>query len=169
MITKNISLHEAAVLGSACNKCGHCCKYGSGVLADDDAKKIAKFLGISEEKLRKEYLEEIEKYNTKRVRPKLLRKGKLYGACVFYDVKKGCAIHEVKPLQCKTGNCSEHGEALSIWFMLNYFVDSNDPESIRQFAAYLKSGGKTLQGGNLEDFVADKKQLKKMLAFETLK
>ena len=53
--------------------------------------------------------------------------------------------------------------------MLNYFVNKNDPESIRQFAAYLKSGGKTLPGGRLEDFIPDKKKLKKILNYDILR
>jgi hypothetical protein len=53
--------------------------------------------------------------------------------------------------------------------MLNYFVNKNDPESIRQFNAHLKSGGKTLPGGELKDFVPDEKKLKKILSFEMLK
>jgi len=126
-------------------------------------------LNISEEELQKNFLEEFEKFNTKSLRPKLLRKGKQYGVCVFYDEKVGCKIHEVKPLQCKLGNCKEYGEELSIWFLLNYFVDVNDPESIRQYNEYLKSGGKLIPGGNLEELVPDKEKLKKMLSFDMLK
>ena len=58
---------------------------------------------------------------------------------------------------CKIGNCKEHGEELSIWFTLNYFVNKDDPESIRQFHTYLKSGGKTLPKGELKDFIKDEK------------
>lgn len=169
MLKKNTPLKDVAELGAPCNKCGHCCSYGSGALADEDAGNIAHFLGISEEEFREKYLEETEKFNTKRFRPKLLKKDKPYGRCVFYEDKIGCKIHDVKPLQCKVNNCSEHGEELSIWFMLNYFVNKNDPESIRQFNAYLKSGGKTLPGGRLSDFVPDKKKLKRILKFEILK
>jgi len=53
--------------------------------------------------------------------------------------------------------------------MLNYLVNKNDPESIRQYAAYLKSGGKTIPGGKLEELIPDKEKLKKILNFEQLK
>ena len=85
----------------------------------------------------------------------------------FGDI--GCKIHKVKPLQCRIGNCGEHGEELSIWFMLNYLVNTKDPESIRQYNIYLQSGGKTIPGGNLEELIPDKEELKKILNFEQLK
>lgn len=169
MITKNTPLKEILEVGKECKRCGHCCQYGSGFLAHDDLKNISKFLGIKEKELKEKYLEEIDQFNTKRLRPKLLKKDKPYGPCTFFDKNIGCKIQKVKPTQCRTGNCSEQGEALSIWFTLNYFVNKDDPESIRQFNAYLKSGGKTLPGGSLKDFVADEKQLKKILSYEVLK
>jgi len=167
MIEKNTQLKEILDIGKNCDKCNHCCSYGSGALAEDDLKNIAKFLKITEEKLKKDYLEEIEKFNTKRLRPKLIRNEKPYGKCVFLT-KDGCKVHEVKPLECKIGNCKDHGEELSLWFMLNYYINPNDAESIRQFNAYLKSGGKTLKGGQLKDLVKEK-ELKNMLNYEDLK
>jgi len=50
--------------------------------------------------------------------------------------------------------------------MLNHFVNKDDAESIRQFASYLKTGGKTLEGAELKDLVTDKDKLKKILSFE---
>jgi len=154
-----------------CNACNHGCKYGSGSLAGDDAKKIAKFLEISEEDLEKEFLEEVELFNKKLLRPKLIReKGKPYGQCIFYDEQKGCTIHEVKPLECKTSiSCKDYGEDLSIWFMVNHVVDPNDAESIRQFEQYIKSGGKLIQGASLEELVPDKEKLRKILDYGILK
>ncbi len=64
--------------------------------------------------------------------------------------------------------CKDYGEQLSLWFMLNHFVNENDPESVRQFATYLKSGGKTLEGAELENLVPNKRKLKKILSFEML-
>jgi len=164
-ITKETALKEILELGKTCSQKNNCCKHGSGCLAKDDLKNIAKFLGVSEEKLKKKYLEEIEKFNTKLLRPKIIRKDKPYGVCIFFD--DGCKIHEVKPLECQVGNCGEHGEALSKWFMLNYCVNANDPESVRQYAIYLKTN-KTLKGGELEKLVP-KEKLKKILDFEILK
>ena len=72
-----------------CNACNHGCKFGSGFLAEDDAKNIAGFLDIPEENLKKEFLEEIEQFNKKMLRPRLLRKGnQQHGQCVFYDEQK---------------------------------------------------------------------------------
>jgi len=169
IIKKDTPLEKVKALAEKCDKCGHCCQYSSGFLADDDKKNIAKFLGITEEELEKKYLEEFEKFNKKRLRPKLLRDGKQYGVCVFYDKSVGCKIHEVKPLQCKLGNCKEHGEELSIWFLLNYFVNDDDPESIRQYNEYIKSGGKVIPGGKLDELVPDREKLKKILKFDILK
>ena len=167
MITKNTPLKKILEMGKECKRCGHCCQYGSGFLAHDDLKNISKFLGIKESELKEKYLEEVEQFNTKRLRPKLSKNP--YGVCVFFDKKLGCKIQSVKPLQCKTGNCSKDGEELSIWFTLNYFVNKDDPESIRQFNSYLKSGGKTLPEGSLKDYIPDEKQLKKILSYEVLK
>jgi Fe-S-cluster containining protein len=169
MITKKTSLKKALELGKKCKKCGHCCSHGSGALVGDDLKKIAKLLKSTEAELKKTCLQEVERFNTKRLRPVTIKKGKPYGRCIFFNDKKGCVIHTVKPLECKIGNCSEHGEDLSLWFMLNYFIDANDPESVRQFAAYLKSGGKTLKGSKLKDIIPDKKKLNQILKYKILR
>lgn len=151
-----------------CNSCNHGCKFGSGSLVGDDAKNIAKFLAISEETLKKGFLEEIELFNRKLLRPKLIReKGKPYGRCVFFDDEKGCTVHDVKPLECKTSlQCSDYGEDLSVWFMVNHVVDSWDNESIRQYASYLKSGGRLIPGAELESIVPDRERLDKILRYE---
>ena len=169
-ITKNTPLKEVLKLAAPCrcDSCNHGCKFGSGSLVGDDAKNIAKFLSISEEDLKKGFLEEIELFNKKLLRPKLIReKNKPYGRCVFFDYEKGCTIHEVKPLECKTSiSCKDYGEELSVWFMVNHVVDVSDAESIRQYANYIKSGGKTIEGGKLENLVPDKEKLRKILKYE---
>ena len=154
-----------------CNSCNHGCRYGSGSLAGDDANNISSFLGISKEELKKGFLEEVDIFNKKVLRPRLVRKeGSLHGQCVFFDEKNGCTIHKVKPLECKTSiSCKDYGEDLSVWFMVNYVVDSKDPESIRQYAQYIKSGGKLVPGASLQDLVPDQKRLKKILSYEILK
>ena len=169
-LTKNTPLKEVLELTHPC-KCEACnngCKYGSGFLVDEDIPRIAKHLGVTEDVLKKEFLEEVEKFNTKKFRPKILRKDKQYGKCIFFD-ENTCKIHEVKPFECRISmSCKPYGEQLSLWFMLNHFVDENDAESIRQYATYRKSGGKTLSGAKLEDLVPDKEKLKKILRFEML-
>ncbi len=173
MVTKNTPLKDVLKLAAPCrcNSCNHGCKYGSGSLVEDDPKKIAGFLKVSEEDLKKDFLEETELFNRKILRPRLLReKGKVHGRCIFYDDKKGCTIHEVKPLECKTSiQCKDYGEDLSIWFMVNHMVDTKDPESVRQYSQYIKSGGKIIQGAELENLIPDKEKLRKILSYEILK
>ena len=173
MIQKDIPLKEVLKLAAPCqcNSCNNGCKYGSGALAGDDAKNIAKFLRISEDELKKDFLEEVELFNKKVLKPKLLRKkGNVHGRCVFYDDKKGCTIHKAKPLECKTSiQCKDYGKDLSVWFMSNYIIDADDPESIRQYAQYIKSGGKIIPGAELQNFVPDREKLRKILNYEILK
>lgn len=173
MIHKNTPLKEVLKLASPCrcNSCNHGCRYGSGSLVGEDSKKIAAFLGVSEKELKRGFLEETELFNKKLLRPRLIReKNKTYGRCVFHDDEKGCTIHEVKPLECKTSiGCKEYGEDLSVWFMVNHAVNPEDPESIRQYAHYIKSGGKILPGAELEALVPDREKLRKILSYEILK
>jgi len=170
-LTKNTDVKEVLKLTNPC-KCNACtvgCRHGSGVLADDDIPKLAKFLQISEEQLKKKYLEEVERFNTKKYRPKILREDKPYGKCIFFDEEKGCTVHDAKPLECKIAmGCKDYGEKLSIWFMLNQFVNKDDAESVRQYASYLKTGGKTIKGAELKNLVPDKEKLMKILKFEIL-
>ncbi len=173
LIHKKTPLKEVLKLATPCkcDSCNHGCKYGSGSLAGDDAKNIAQFMNISGDDLKKDYLEEVELFNKKVLRPKLLReKGKNHGQCVFFDEKKGCTIHEAKPLECKTSmGCKDYGEDLSVWFMVNHIVDTQDPESIRQFSQYIKSGGKLIPGATLQELVPDEEKLRKVLSYEILK
>ncbi len=172
MIHKNTELKEVLKLAAPCrcNSCNHGCKYGSGSLAGDDSKKIASFLNVTEEELKKGFLEEVELFNKKLLRPKLIKeRGKPYGRCVFFDDEKGCTIHEVKPLECKTSlQCRDYGKELSVWFMINHVVDANDAESLRQYAQYIKSGGRVIPGASLEEIAPDKEKLKKILNYEIL-
>ena len=173
LIHKNTPLKEVLKLAAPCrcNSCNHGCKYGSGSLVGEDSKNIAAFLFISEEDLKQKFLEEVELFNKKILRPKLLReKDKPHGQCVFYHEEKGCTIHQVKPLECKTSiQCKDYGQDLSVWFMVNHVVDANDPESIRQYSQYLKSGGKLIPSASLEELVPDKEKLKKILGYGILK
>jgi len=156
----------AAKCEQSCSKCMSGCSYGSGAFAQGEEKKLAEFLGVSEEELNKNYLEPIQKFDTVLMRPKLIREqDKPYGQCIFFHPKIGCTIHEVKPLQCKTATCKEHGEDTNLWFELNNFLDKNNPESIRQFIQYLRSGGKTLQGADFHELF-DEEMLKQALSYE---
>ena len=89
---------------------------------------------------------------------------------MFFDDEKGCTIHEVKPLECRTSiSCKEYGEDLSVWFMVNFVIDSNDAESIRQYARYIRSGGRLIEGSRIEQLVPDKEKLRKILSYDILK
>jgi len=151
-----------------CRACSTGCNYGGGILEDADIQKIAEFLKISVDSLKSNFIDEIEKFNTKRWRTKFNDDGKGYGKCAFFKDNQ-CAIHQVKPLQCRIATgCKPHGQDASIWFHLNYFVNENDPESIRQWAQYLKTHP-TIPGGKLEELVPDKDRLDKILSYEILK
>ena len=149
MISKNTPLKEVLKLAHPCrcHACSNGCRYGSGFLAGDDAKNLAKFLGIGEEELKQKYLEEAEQFSAKLLRPKLKRKqGMPYGKCIFFGEKEGCKVHEAKPLQCRISmGCKDYGKELTLWFMHNCIVNENDEKSMKEFNVYLKSGGKTLK------------------------
>src|SRR3990167_9663442 len=105
IITTKTTKEQLASLSPPC-RCKSCeigCSYGGGILADEDISKIAKHLNISVDQLKKEYLEEIEKFHVKRFRPKIMRKENLpHGKCIFFD--RGCTIHSVKPVECKVSS-----------------------------------------------------------------
>ncbi len=171
-ITKGTPQEEIIGLAPACqcSQCRHGCRMGSGFFAEGEEEKLARFLSTSVEGLKEKYLEEAEQFGRKLLRPRILRKEKPYGQCTFFDEEKGCTVHEAKPLQCRVAmGCGSYGEELMLWFMLNHIVDANNPESVRQYAAYLKTGGRTLPGGELESLVPDKEKLGKMLDYTIIK
>ncbi len=171
-ITKNTSQRDILELAPACSckECQHGCRMGSGVLAKGDLQTLAAFLKLTQEETKEKFLEETEQFNQTLLRPKLLRKGKPYGQCTFFDEERGCTVHEAKPLQCKVAmGCKPYGDELMQWFMLNHVINLKDAESVRQYANYLKSGGKTIRGGQLSELIGNKEQLKKTLNYSTLK
>ena len=150
-----------------CARCSHGCKVGSGFFGDESLKPTAQFLGISEEELKAKYLEEVEMFHTKRFRPKT--QAKPFGQCIFFDKIKGCTIHPVKPLECKIASgCKAHGEEAQIWFRLNYFVNPDDPQSIREYANVLKCNPKTIKGGSLKELVPDNTRRSNILSYKEL-
>jgi hypothetical protein len=169
MLTYNTTVENALKLGHPCRckVCENSCNFGSGVLANGDLAKLAGFFGLSEEKTKETYLEEIEKFGTKRLRPKLLReKDNPYGRCIFYEKDIGCKVHKVKPLECSIAmGCKSYGEELIIWFDEKHFLDPKNPESLRQYKTYIEAGGKVLPGAELEN-IASKEQIDKMMKFD---
>ena len=117
-----------------CKLCGKCCEYGSGFLVEEDAKKIAKFLKISEKELKEKHLEKVRIYNKGMLRPKF---NKPYGKCIFIKDKK-CVIHHVKPLHCKIACCGEPGKQNDAWFRINYIVNEKDEHSMSEWKEFEK-------------------------------
>ena len=147
-----------------CDECNHGCKMGAGFFARGEEKKVAEKLGIPLKQFKEKYLKEVEKFNTKLFRPKI-KSEKPFGKCIFFDGK--CTINDVKPTECRISmGCKEYGSELNQWFLLNHFVNSSDPESIRQWAIYLKFN-KPIKGGSLEELVP--KNLKEILSFKKVK
>lgn len=167
-ITKLTPKEKVLKLAEKCEKCGHCCNMDSGTVLKHEVKELANHMDMSEEDFKKKYLQEQEKFNTKHFKFKQIKGEKPYGRCVFLKDNNTCSIHKAKPLHCRIGNCNEYGEALSIWFALNHFVNADDPESIRQWAVYLKTHP-TIPGGHLEELVPDKEKLKEILDYEVFR
>ncbi len=168
-ITKDTPLKMIRELSKDCTMCGNCCKYGAGFLVPEDIPRLARFLGMTEQELKEKCLEEIEIFNTKAWKPKRLKEGKPYGKCMFFAGENGCSVHAAKPFQCAITNCSEFAEHLIQWLYLNYFVNPDDPESVRQWASYLKGKEWVIQGGNLHELVPDQERLRKIMSYEALK
>ncbi len=151
-----------------CDACSHGCTMGSGMLAEGDVPKLAAFLNITEQELKEKHLEEIELFNKKMLRPKIMRNNKPYGTCTFYE--NGCTIHKAKPLQCKVSmGCKEYSSDLTAWFMLNHMLNTHDPEALRQYAQYIAAGGHVIEEGTMEEIIPDKKMREKILNYEVLK
>lgn len=92
-----------------------------------------------------------------------------FGKCIFLKGKT-CSIHEVKPLGCEIGNlCVDEGEDLTAWFGIKFFLNLADPQSVRDYATYLKTGGKLIEGGSLEEMIPDTKKREAILNYEILR
>jgi len=169
-ITKNTPLKVVMELGKECDRCNKCCSFDSGIVMEEDIPQIAKHLKITEAKLKENNLVEHDRFNTHCFKFKQKKQpGKPYGKCIMLDEKKGCIIHDVKPLHCRVCSAkSKQGEALSQWFALNYLVNVENPESIRQWATFLNYN-KPIPGGKLKELIPDNKKVKSILNFKVLK
>jgi hypothetical protein len=171
MIKSTISVKKMIELAPDC-RCRACetgCRFGSGFLAENDLQNISKFLGMSEEEVKQNCMEEVQMFNTLMFRPKLEKQGKPYGKCTFFDEDKGCVVNAVKPLQCKIATgCKGHGDEAITWFYLKYAVNSGDPESIRQWAEYLKHH-KIIPGAELFALIPDEVKLRQIMNYEILR
>lgn len=175
MIKKNTPVETVLRLGNCeagreCEQCKEGCRQGSGCFTEEQISRAARFLKLNEENFKKIWLEPVTRFNTTLWRPKQKKaKGKPHGQCVFFDEKEGCMIHEVKPMECKISNHNEYGEALHLWFTLNHFVNENDPQSVREWADYIESGGAIIPGGSLNELVPNQKNLKKIREYKILR
>lgn len=168
IIKKETPKDEMLKIGKDCGKCGNCCKHTGGFLVPEDVPKIAQFVGLTEADLKQHCLEEVRIFNTKMLRPLTIKSGKQYGTCIFYNTDEGCIIHSIKPLQCRLGTCSEHGQKTLQWFWLNHCINPDDPQSVREWASYLKRND-TIPGGRLQELVPDSERLKGILSYKVMK
>lgn len=168
-ISKATPVEEVIRLGAQCSKCGSCCSRSSGFIAPEEIPKIARYFQVQPDRLIKDYMDTIDLFHTSMFRPKLVKQGKKpYGKCVFLGASNGCMLQTVKPLHCKVGNCSELGEQMNQWYFLNYCVNANDPQSIRDWATFLKNN-QTIPGGTLFELVPNEDKLNKILSYEILR
>jgi Fe-S-cluster containining protein len=165
-ITKDTPLKKILELGNRCDMDGNCCRFGGGFVLKEDMPRISQFLRLSENQFKAKYLKPIVRFNTKGFKLRSKKTEMPYGECVFLKDNR-CAIHQVKPLHCRIGTCSEHGEHISHWFTLNYYVNPDDAQSIREWAAYLKTQD-TIPGGQVEELV-DRERLNDMMTYKVLK
>jgi Fe-S-cluster containining protein len=163
-ITKDTKKEDILKLGSDCRKCGNCCRYESGFLAEDDLEKIAAFLSVTPEEVKERYMSEVERFGKKLLRPRTIKKDKPFGECIFLK-ETICSIHDVKPLMCRIGSCIKEGPILMEWFLLNYVIDAYDQNSIRAWAARLKSHP-TIKGGTVNELIPEEDIRKKLLEDE---
>jgi Fe-S-cluster containining protein len=166
-ITKDTPLKNILEIGAKCNKCGSCCSFGSGFVLDSELSKIAASLNMDKERFKKECAEEQEIFHTPLFKFRTKKQeNKPYGKCMFLQPDNLCQIQSVKPLHCRIGNCAEHGDDLHTWFILNHCLNAFDPESIRQYNSYIKTGGRVLKGAELKTIFPEKKKLKTILSYE---
>lgn len=168
-LTKDTPESVVSRLGNECKQCNYCCSVDSGILFSEDITRIADAMQMPRDEFIRTFLDEHERFNTKCWKLKQLKEdNKPYGKCVLLG-EKGCSVNKAKPKYCRLlSPSSKHGQQLAIWFALNYFVNPDDPESIRQWATYLKTHP-TIPGGNLHELVPKQEQLQRILNYEDLK
>jgi len=171
IISKQTPKEIVLKLGGECSaqNCGrrsHCCNYSTGFLAEGDLPRIARHLRMTEKALKEKYLDEKRMFNTAALKPKSIKGDKPYGPCIFLN-SQGCLIHKVKPLQCRLYTCKDYGFDLMQWFYLNHLVNPDDPQSVREYAEFLKFNT-PIPGGNLEEIVPDRQRLAKILNYQIM-
>lgn len=91
----NAALHLLA----RCERCGRCCREERTVAVSiDDARRIARHLGMSLKRFMKDFTRPHELGES--VGPARMMKKGAGEPCPFFDASIGCRIHSVKPLVC---------------------------------------------------------------------
>ena len=88
-----LALHNELFAGYDCCKCTNCCREYEPILDDNDVKRIAAFLGITENDFLAKYLVKTEPYEDK---PYQIKEK----PCVFLRDDGHCQIQECKPNNC---------------------------------------------------------------------
>jgi len=115
----------------SCQRCGHCCEGKGGiVLTLPELEKIAIFLDVEQATFQKKYTE-------------LSPEGKLRlktknNFCIFFNSKRGCLIHPVKPKVCAAwpffrGNLIDE---MALAMAKTYCPGINPKVSLDQFKRY---------------------------------
>ncbi len=79
-----------------CIRCGRCCtgEPGTVYVGREEISQISDFLKMDEKAFQRQYLYPFrDSYSIKELPD---------GRCIFFHPEKGCLIHPVKPLQCRT-------------------------------------------------------------------
>ncbi len=122
---------------NTCRACGHCCTLGSGIVLKHEVKELADAFNMTEKEFIEKYLDEFTKFNTTHYRFKQIKDRYPSGRCIFYDTEtKKCKIHEIKPLHCRISTCALIGSDIQKWFDVNYFLNTKDINSIREYEIY---------------------------------
>ena len=174
VITKETQVQEIIkkTASCSCDACKNSCRFGSGFATAQDLQKIADYLHMGVDELKKNLMEEKTFFHTTLSRPKLKRKKEHhpFGACVFFDEEKGCTIHEVKPTECKVAMpCDPIGEDTRIWFLVNHFLNPADPISLQEYAVYLKTNGRTIPKAELHEVCKDEKIREEVLSYKRVR
>ncbi|MFH0977745.1 MAG: YkgJ family cysteine cluster protein [Candidatus Woesearchaeota archaeon] len=167
MLKKKTSKQAVLKLGKACKRCGNCCSYTSAYLQKDDINRISRKLRMTEQAFANKFVDNAEAFNTM-VQKLKTRKGKYYGSCIMFDRDKGCLIHSVKPFYCRISTCAPIGKDIQEWFAVNYLVNVNDPESIRQWNFHVEFSG-TIEGAKPIDLLPSKEKLDAILTYKILR
>ncbi len=161
LISKDTPIDEILKIENT-NPYAHC-KFSSGYVLDKEIKEIADFLGITEEELKKEYLEKTERFGREIFRVKQNKKilsteeGEIelpHGKCVFYDERFGCLLSDKRPLFCKLPNHPMLSKDLIEWFDINFIIDPNDPKTLREWEQYARMKDDVIPGGEIESLVS---------------